>query len=122
MGLKVIIADDDALARSLIEAMVARDEQLELLGSAEDADSAVALAIEHRPDVAVLDWMMPGGGGPAAARAIRDKSPDTRIVALTVSDSQEAELDMLRAGARSFLVKGCTPEDLLRTIHGAMRI
>jgi DNA-binding NarL/FixJ family response regulator len=43
-------------------------------------------------------------------------------VGLTASDTQEAELDMLRAGARSFLVKGCSPEELLRTIHTAMRI
>ena len=56
MGLKVIIADDDALARTMIEAIVERDEELEFLGSAEDAVSAVALALEHRPDVAVLDW------------------------------------------------------------------
>jgi DNA-binding NarL/FixJ family response regulator len=67
----------------------------------------------------VLDWVMPGGGGPAAAREILAVSPDTKIVALTASDSQEAEMDMLRAGARSFLVKGGSPEELLRTIHAA---
>ena len=122
MGLKVIIADDDALARTMIEAIVERDEELEFLGSAEDAVSAVALALKHRPDVAVLDWMMPGGGGPAAARAILNGSPDTRIVALTASDSQEAEIDMLRAGAKSILAKGCPPEELLRTIHGSMKL
>ena len=122
MSVKVIIADHDQLARTLIEAIVVGDEELELMGSATDAAGAMELAAEHHPDVAVLDWVMPGGGAPQAARDIGHCSPDTRIVGLTVSDTQEAELEMLRAGARSFLVKGCSPEELLRTIHTAMRI
>lgn len=122
MGLKVLIADDDPLARALIEATVKRDSELELVGSAEDAPAAIELAGEHQPDVVVLDWVMPGGGGPAAAREIANVSPDTKIVALTASDTQEAEMDMLRAGARSFLVKGGSPEELLRTIHAAVNL
>jgi DNA-binding NarL/FixJ family response regulator len=119
MGLKLIIADDDALARALIEAIVERDDELELVGSAEDAERAIELAGEHQPDVAVLDWVMPGGGGPAAARGIRGRSPDTKIVALTSPDEQHAAAETLRAGARTTLVKGCPPEELLRTIRDA---
>ena len=122
MSIKVIIADDDQLARTLIEAIVDGDDGLDLVGCAEDAPGATELAKEHLPDVAVLDWVMPGGGGPQAARDMARHSPDTRIVGLTASDTAEAELDMLRAGARSFLVKGCSPEELLRTIHTAMRL
>jgi DNA-binding NarL/FixJ family response regulator len=121
MGLKVIIADDDALARTMIEAIVERDEELEFLGSAEDAVSAVALALEHRPDVAVLDWMMPGGGGTTAAIQIGNRSPSTKVVALTVSDSQEASYDMMRAGASAFVQKGGSKEDLVEAIQSAMR-
>ena len=117
-----MIADDDALARAVIEAIVKRDPELELIGSANDAPSAIELADEHQPDVAVLDWMMPGGGGPAAAREILLRSPETKIVALTASDGQEAEIDMLRAGARSVLVKGCSPDELLRTVRAAMSL
>lgn len=120
--IKVLIADDDAFARALIEAIVKRDEEFELVGSAADADGAVKLADDHKPDVAVLDWVMPGGGGPAAAREIQLVSPDTRIVALTASDSQEAEMDMLRAGARSVLVKGCSPQELVQTIRTAQHL
>jgi DNA-binding NarL/FixJ family response regulator len=119
VGIKVLIADDDALARTLIEEIIKRDDELELVGSAGDASEAAALAGEHQPDVAVLDWMMPGGGGPQAARDIQVQSPDTRIVALTSSDSPHAEMDMLRAGARSVLVKGCSPEELVRTVRAA---
>jgi DNA-binding NarL/FixJ family response regulator len=114
-----MIADDDALARALIEAIVERDGELELVASAENASRAIELATKHRPDVAVLDWVMPGGGGPAAAREILVRSPDTRIVALTASSTREDEMDSLRAGARSSLVKGSPPEELLRTIRAA---
>ena len=119
MGLRVMIADDDALARALIEAIVERDTELELVACAEDANGAIELADEHRPDVAVLDWVMPGGGGAAAAREILVRSPETRIVALTASDEHEAMSDSLRAGARQAIVKGCPPEELLRTIRAA---
>jgi DNA-binding NarL/FixJ family response regulator len=120
--IRLIIADDDALARTLIEAIVERDDELQLVGSAHDAAGAAELAAEHQPDVAVLDWVMPGGGGPQAARDIAARSPDTGIVALTASESQEATVDMLRAGAKSLLVKGCSPDELVRTIRTATRL
>jgi DNA-binding NarL/FixJ family response regulator len=119
MGLRVLIADEDELARALMKAIVERDGGLELVASAENADRAIELAGEHLPDVAVLDWVMPGGGGAAAAREILLRSPDTRIVALTTSDTGEAATDPLRDGARSSLAKGSPPEELLRTIRAA---
>ena len=119
MAVKLLIADDDALARALIEAIVERDRELELVGCAEDAEGAIALAGEHQPDVAVLDWVMPGGGGEVAVREILNRSPDTKIVALTSPDVPNAEADSLRAGARTSLVKGCPPDELLRTIRAA---
>jgi DNA-binding NarL/FixJ family response regulator len=115
VALRLIIADDDALARALIEAIVARDRELELVGSAEDAERAVELAWEHQPDVAVLDWVMPGGGGEAAAREILLRSPDTKIVALTTPDTQRADV----AIARGVLAKGSAPDELLRAIRAA---
>ena len=119
MAVKLLIADDDALARALIEAIVERDRELELVGCAEDAEGAIALAGEHQPDVVVLDWVMPGGGGAVAAREILNRSPDTKIVALTSPGEPSAEADPLRAGARTSLVKGCPPDELLRTIRAA---
>jgi DNA-binding NarL/FixJ family response regulator len=119
MPLRLLIADDDALARALIEAIVERDRELELVGSAEDAAHAIELASEHKPDVAVLDWVMPGGGGEVAAREILARSPDTKIVALTSPGAHDAPTATVPAGARTSLVKGCPPEELLRTIRAA---
>ena len=114
VAVRLIIADDDALARALIEAIVERDRELELVGSAEDAERAIELASEHQPDVAVLDWVMPGGGGEAAAREILQRSPDTKIVALTPPETRIA--DVRRRCAR-VLAKGSPPDELLRAIR-----
>jgi DNA-binding NarL/FixJ family response regulator len=119
MALRLIIADDDALARALIEAIVERDGELELVGSAEDAEHAIELAGEHKPDVAVLDWVMPGGGGEVATREILLRSPATRIVALTSPEKRGGGTATLPPGARTSAVKGCPPEELLRTIRAA---
>ena len=115
VALRLIIADDDALARALIEAIVERDRELELVGSAEDAERAAELAWEHQPDVALLDWVMPGGGGEAAAREILMRSPGTKIVALTAPETPTADV----AIARGVLAKGSPPDELLRAIRAA---
>ena len=115
VALRLIIADDDALARALIEAIVERDRELELVGSAEDAERAIQLANEHQPDVAVLDWVMPGGGGETAAREIVRHSPGTKIVALTTSDTHTVDVSEVRG----VLPKGAPPNELLRAIREA---
>jgi CheY-like chemotaxis protein len=116
---RVVIADDDPLARMAIEAMIKRGERLELVGSAADVPQIVELAAATRPDVAVVDFFMPGGGGPEAARQIQERSPGTRIVGLTAADGPDAYLAMLRAGASGLLVKGGSAERLVEMIHRA---
>ncbi|MGH2916434.1 MAG: response regulator [Solirubrobacteraceae bacterium] len=117
---RVAVVDDDALARLAIETIVRRGERLALVGSAADVDSVAALVQQQRPDVAVVDFLMPGGGGPEAARRIHERSPGTRVVALTASDSPSTYLAMLRAGADGLLVKGGSPQRLVSLIHRAV--
>jgi len=116
---RVVIADDDPLARMAIEAMIKRGERLELVGSAADVPQIVELAAATRPDVAVVDFIMPGGGGPEAARQIHERSPGTRIVGLTAADGPDAYRAMLQAGASGLLVKGGPAERLVEMIHRA---
>jgi CheY-like chemotaxis protein len=118
-AVRVVIADDDPLARMAIEAMIKRGERLELVGSAADVPQIVELAAATKPDVAVVDFIMPGGGGPEAARQIQQRSPGTRIVGLTAADGPDAYLAMLRAGASGLLVKGGSAERLVEMIHRA---
>ena len=116
---RVLVADDDPLARMAIEAMIKRGERLELVGSAADVPQIVELAAATRPDVAVVDFIMPGAGGPETARQIQERSPGTRIVGLTAADGPDAYLAMLRAGASGLLVKGGSAERLVEMIHRA---
>ena len=118
---RVLIADDDEDMRQLVGGMIETDSALELVAVAADADEASRLAEENRPDVAVLDVSMPAGGGPAAASRIKERSPSTGVVALTALDTPDTMLEMLRAGAVSFLVKGTAPEEILRAIRNAAR-
>jgi DNA-binding NarL/FixJ family response regulator len=108
------------LARAAIEAMLTSSDGLGIVGAAADVDEIVDLAIDNRPDVVVLDWIMPGGGGPEAASRILRWAPDTRIVALTSSDSSEAFDEMTRAGACGLLVKGGSGDELAKMIRGAI--
>ena len=120
--LRVVIADDDPLVREIVATVIRAERSLTLVGESEDTASAVEAVLEHSPDVAVLDWVMPGGGGAmAAARIVRER-PDTAIVALTGEESEEARLEMMRGGARGFLLKGSPPAQLIETIHAVARL
>ena len=116
---RVAVADDDPLARLAVAGMIRQADGIELIGETPGVDEIVTLATVKRPDVIVLDWMMPDGGGTAAARRILAGSPDTRILALTASDSRDAQLEMTAAGAFRVLVKGGPGSALIDAIRTA---
>ncbi|MDQ6751721.1 MAG: response regulator [Actinomycetota bacterium] len=113
---RVLIADDDPIARATFSALVDADPALMLVGAVEDAKQAVELARAELPDIALLDWIMPGGGIRAATQ-IHQLSPATSIIGMSASDEPSASFDMLRAGARGFLQKGTPADEILRTLH-----
>jgi two-component system chemotaxis response regulator CheY len=118
---RVAIADDDESVRLMLGAMLAHADGLELVGEAADAGGAISLAATRRPDVVVLDFDMPGGGGLHAAAEIREACPTARIIALSADSSPAAQLDMSRAGAVGYLVKGAPPDEIERAIRSAAR-
>ena len=91
-----------------------------LIGTAGDADEAIALAGDERPDVALVDVSMPAGGGARAAREIARCSPDTRVIALSAFEDRPTVLEMLRAGAVGYLVKGTAGEEIVGSIQKVM--
>jgi DNA-binding NarL/FixJ family response regulator len=117
---RVLVADDDYDARGLLQVYVQGEPELDLVGAAADADGAIALAREHRPDTALLDVNMPGGGGVRAAREIRQISPETSIIAVSALDDRNTVLEMLKAGAISYVVKGATREQIIDTVRRAV--
>lgn len=118
--IRVLIADDEAVLREALSDLIADDLSMEFVGAAEDADQAIELASKARPDVAVLDVKMPRGGGPKAAREIRIVSPNTRVVALSAFGDRVAVVEMLKAGAVGYLLKGASVIEIKRAIHRAV--
>ena len=120
-ALRLLVADDDPVARLMLGAIVKREPGLELVGEAEDAAQAVELALRRRPDVVLLDVDMPGGGGARAAVEIREGLPAVRIVAISADDSQNSQYDMMRAGAVGFITKGAADDEILRVIRSSAK-
>jgi EAL domain-containing protein (putative c-di-GMP-specific phosphodiesterase class I)/CheY-like chemotaxis protein len=113
----VLIADDDPVLRDAMAALIQAEGSMELVGVATDALQVVELAGTLTPDVAVIDVRMPEGGGAAAARGIRQISPSTRIVALSAYEDRTTVLEMLRAGAVGYVVKGTSPREIVEAIN-----
>jgi EAL domain-containing protein (putative c-di-GMP-specific phosphodiesterase class I)/AmiR/NasT family two-component response regulator len=114
--IRILIADDEPALRDAIADLLANEDGLVLVGEAGDADQAIELAGTRQPDVALVDVSMPAGGGPRAAREIIRVSPDTRVIALSAFEDRPTVLEMLRAGAVGYLVKGGASEDLVLSI------
>jgi PleD family two-component response regulator len=120
-AVRLLIADDDEAIRLTLSALAERHEALELVGVAADTEEAVALARERRPAVVLLDVTMPGGGGVKAATDLREALPDVRIVVLSAHEGPDVQLDMTRAGAIGYLVKGASDEQIVRAVRSAAR-
>ncbi len=114
--IRILIADDEPALRGAIADLLAHEDSLVLVGEAGDADQAIELAVSSRPDVAIVDVSMPAGGGPRAAREIIRVSPTTRVIALSAFEDRPTVLEMLRAGAVGYLVKGTASQDLVGSI------
>jgi two-component system chemotaxis response regulator CheY len=120
-SIRLLIADDDPMIRLTLAALIDREPGFELVGEAEDADQAIELAARRRPDVVLLDFNMPGGGGVRAATLIREANPDIKLVAISADESQGAQYDMSRAGAVGYVVKGSPDGEIVRVIRSSAR-
>jgi EAL domain-containing protein (putative c-di-GMP-specific phosphodiesterase class I)/CheY-like chemotaxis protein len=116
----VLIADDDPHVRNVLAASLHDSGAIVLAGLAGDAEDAVDIAGRTQPDVALVDFHMPGGGL-RAVRGILACSPATQVVALSGSVDRTSALEMLRAGAASYVVKNAIPDEIVATVHSAAR-
>jgi len=116
----VLICDDDRSVGVALKEVIDTQPDLSVAAIALDGVEAVALAREHAPAVAIVDVRMPGGGGAQAARAIREHSPGTQIVAYSAHNDDEAIEEMKRAGASVYLVKGIPARDIVAAIRGVL--
>ncbi len=119
--IRVLIAEDEAAVREAMADLISSDPSMVVVGTAKDADEAIDIARGEKPDVALIDVKMPGGGGPRAAREIRRESPQTHVVALSAYEDRRTVLEMLRAGVVGYIVKGTSAEEILYTVRRSMR-
>jgi DNA-binding NarL/FixJ family response regulator len=117
--ISVALADDDELVRMGLGVLVAREDDLELVGEAVDGEGALAIVRSERPDVLLLDLKMPGLDGLGVLRAIAadPKLSRTRVIVVTTFEIDRYVVEALQAGASGFLTKSNVPAELIRAIR-----
>lgn len=115
--IRVCLADDQALFRSGLRALLASFEGIEVVAEAEDGEAAIAAVVRHRPDVLLLDVRMPRMNGVQVISALAAQGALPPTLLLTTFEDDAALIGGIRAGARGFLLKGITPETLVEAIH-----
>jgi NarL family two-component system response regulator LiaR len=119
--IRILIADDHAVVRRGLSALIETEEGMELVGEASDGEEAVRLARALHPDVILLDLVMPRKDGIAAIREIRAEDPEARILVLTSFAEDRKVLGAVEAGALGYLLKDATPQELLRALRNVHR-
>jgi two-component system, NarL family, response regulator len=115
--IRVLIADDHPVTREGMAAMIDGAADMTVVGQATDGDEAVALFRTHTPDVAMLDLRMPRMTGSEATAAILREFPRARVIVLSAVDGDEAIYRALQAGARVYLLKDLSREELLEAVR-----
>jgi DNA-binding NarL/FixJ family response regulator len=113
---RVLLVDDDALMRAGLAAVLSSDDDVLVVGEAEDGAVALERVRRHEPEVVLMDVRMPGVDGIAATREIVAAAPEARVVILTTFEDDEYIFGALTAGASGFLLKRASPEELLAAI------
>lgn len=124
-GIRLLIADDQALVRGALGALLDLEPDLTVVGMAPDGAEAVRLVEQLRPDVCLMDIQMPGMDGVEATRRIREASPTTRVLVVTTFARPGYLHSALEAGASGFIVKDTPAEQLaeaVRRVHSGLRV
>jgi DNA-binding NarL/FixJ family response regulator len=121
LPIRVLIADDQALIRAGICMLLAADPDIEVVAQAEDGATAVAMALELRPDIVIMDLRMPGMDGVEATRQVIASAADpdrlVKVLVLTTFDDDQVVYEALRAGAHGFLIKHVAPQKLIEALR-----
>ncbi len=123
--IRVLLADDQALIRGAFAALLGLESDIVVIAEVGSGDRVVPAAVQHRPDVALLDVQMPGLDGLAAAAALKEQLPSCRVIILTTFGRPGYLRRAMEAGATGFLVKDVPPEqlvDAIRRVHSGLRV
>jgi len=115
---RLLLVDDHDIVRLGTRALL--DDRFDIVGEADNVDSAIELAMERKPDIVLLDVRLPGGGGAAVVNEIRKSAPAMCVVAFTVSTSRLDVVAMMNAGVDGYLTKTTHNEDLADLLESAL--
>jgi DNA-binding NarL/FixJ family response regulator len=117
-SIRVLLADDHRIFREGLVELLEEQPDIELVGEAADGEEAVALALQNRPDVVLMDVTMPRLDGLGATRRITAALPQVRVIGLSMHAEDDMAAAMLAAGAVAYVAKGGASESLLDAIRG----
>ncbi|NLG22737.1 MAG: response regulator transcription factor [Actinomycetales bacterium] len=115
--MRLLLVDDHPVVRTGLRALIGTLEGIEVVGEASDGEQALREALLHRPDVVLMDVRMQGMGGVEATRRIRQASPSTAVLMLTMYDDDDTVFTAMRAGARGYLLKGASQEEIVGAVR-----
>jgi NarL family two-component system response regulator LiaR len=118
-SIRVVLVDDHAVVRSGLGAFLLAYDDLDLVGEAGSGEEAILVCERYRPDVVLMDLVMPGMDGAEATRHIRQRCPETQVVALTSFKEERLVQNVLEAGAIGYLLKNATADELADAIRKA---
>ncbi len=119
MTVRLLLVDDERLIRQGLKAILSLDPDLDIIGEADNGQTALAAVAQLHPDLVLMDVRMPIMDGVAATQAICDRFPETKVLVLTTFADDEYITQALRYGAVGYLLKGTPSEDLVQAIHAA---
>lgn len=115
--IRVLVADDHAMFVRAISTLLAGEDDIEVVATAATGTEAVKAALEHRPDVVLMDLHMPDLNGIEASRQLAEAAPHVGVLVLTMFDDDDSVAAALRVGARGYLLKGARQEEVARAIR-----
>ena len=115
--IKVLLVDDHALFRVGMRNILEREPDLDVVGEAEDSRSAFDAAVEHTPNIVLMDLSLPPPGGIETTQRVKREVPAAGIIVLAVSEDEDQLFDAIRAGAAAFILKDVGPADLVTIIR-----
>lgn len=119
--IRIVIVDDHAIVLEGLRALIDTEPDMEVVGEAPDGDAATQLILAIRPDVAIVDLVMPRVDGIELIRRIRRAGSETRMLALTSFVDEDKVVAAIKAGAQGYLLKDSRPADLIQAIHRMYR-
>lgn len=121
MSIRILIADDHAVVRSGLRALLAADPELEVVGEAGDGDETLRLTATLGPDLVLLDISMPPDNGIQTARRLKESQPELRVLFLTMHEDESLLHEALHTGAAGYVIKRAEEAEILQAIHAAHR-